>query len=150
VTVSSRAAELDQAALDAAQATVFRVYRDGDGKLIDTAVKRPYAFSSYRSAGEGGGILRYYCGQFAADQTWWRTAWPEEKSEIYHMMVGVGSMVHMSEFVADTKRLKAYMVDFDTRWDKAIETCRKKPDALFIDVFKPEGEYARRLAQQAG
>lgn len=148
VTVSSKADGLDAAALAAARATVFRVRTDTAGKPIPKAVTVPFAFDSYRSAGRGGGVLRYGCGQFARDQLWWRSVWPEtQRGEFYHMMLGLRTIMEMQSGSLAANFTKD-MADFKKRWDAAIETCGKRPEALFIDVFKPEGDWARRLAEK--
>ena len=38
--------------------------------------------------------------------------------------------------------------DLPKQWNDAIEACRKKPDAIFIDVIKPWGKMLRALAER--
>jgi TonB family protein len=149
VTVSSRAPGLDAAALAAARATLFRVRRDAAGKPLLGPVKLNFGFDSYHSAGEGGGILRYRCDQFVLDATWWKTAWPaKEHDAFFTMMLGLRTVMQMSGGRFDAAALRGTVSDMEQRWDKAIEACRASPTALFIDVFKPEGDWARRLAEK--
>ncbi|MES2056598.1 MAG: energy transducer TonB [Pseudomonadota bacterium] len=147
VAVSSRAPVLDEAALTAARATVFRVDRNTAGKPVLPSVRLPFSFNSYQSPGPGGGVLRYRCGQFATDQAWWRATWPEKTHDaFYYMIFGLRTIVMMQGEKLDPATLKGNIADFGQRWTKAIDTCREQPDMLFIDVFKPEGDWARRLA----
>ena len=149
VTVSSRAPGLDAAALAAAQATLFRVRRDAAGKPLLGPVKLNFGFDSYHSAGEGGGVLRYRCEQFAIDQTWWKEVWPaKQHDEFYSMMLGLQTVMLMNSGQMSGAALSGSLADFAQRWDKAVEACRAKPAALFIDVMKPEGDWARRLAEK--
>ena len=149
VTASSRAPGLDAAALAAAQGTVFRVRRDAAGQPIPQEATLPFSFDSYHSPGKGGGILRYRCDQFVKDQDWWRATWPEkEYDEFFSMILGLKTIVEMGQGRMDVATIKASVSDLKLRWTKGIETCRAKPDAMFIDVFKPEGDWARRLAEK--
>lgn len=147
VKVSSRAPGLDAAAMAAAAASEFRPFRDGGGAPISVPVEIPFSFDSYHSPGQGGGILRYRCDQFARDETWWRSVWPAEtNSELYTMFVGIKWLAMSQLKQADPKLLKPTLDDLKVRWAVAVEACRAKPDALLIDVLKPEGDWARRLA----
>lgn len=149
VVVSSRAPGLDAAALAAAQATLFRVRKNAAGKPLLGPAKLRFSFDSYHSAGKGGGILRYRCDQFARDQTWWRATWPaKEHDAFFYMMLGLRTVVQMQSGGFDSAALKGSVSDMERRWSKAIEACQAQPTALFIDVFKPEGDWARRLAEK--
>ena len=65
------------------------------------------------------------------------------------MFLGLGTTMNMSQMAGDAHAFKAYIDGFETRWVAAIATCRQTPDKLMIDVFKPEGDWARALAMQA-
>ena len=149
VKLSSRAPGLDAVALAAATASEFRPYKDGAGNFIAELVEAPFSFDSIHSPGKGGGILRYRCEQFALDESWWRSVWPEEtKSELHSMFMGLRAIaVTQSLSTLDAKTLKSMISDFDARWTSAVETCRSRPDALMVDVLKPEGDWAKRMAQ---
>ncbi len=142
---SSHSQVLDDAALTAANAQLYRPFTDDAGKPVTVPLQVPFEFVNYRSPGKGGGILRYGCKQFAADETWWRANWAaSEKDDFYNSMVGVGVLAGMRHGNFD---VAAYTKDFDRRWTAAIDACAADPNALFIDKFKPEGDYARKLAQ---
>jgi TonB family protein len=149
VTRSSRSPLLDAAALAAAQASVMRPFHDGAGKPITIPTNFPFEFVNYRSPGEGGGVLRYDCGQFARDEQWLKQVATGEKAtdkgDFHAMMLGLGYIAR--GFNTDANAVRAQIADFDKRWEKAITTCAAQPKKLFVDVFKPEGEIAKRLAK---
>jgi TonB family protein len=148
VLVSSKSDLLDQNALQAALASTYRPFKDGSGQAVDEPVRFPYEFDNYRTPGKGGGVLRYYCGQFAKDQLWWRSTWPEkERGQFYAMMLGVGVLPIITQLALQPERAVAHNKDFEKRWVAAIEKCQTRPEALFVDVFKPEGQIAKRLAE---
>jgi TonB family protein len=148
---SSRAPGLDAAALEAAKASEFRPYKDEAGNFIAAPVEAPFNFDSIHSPGKGGGILRYHCQQFALDETWWSSVWPADAhSELYTMFLGIRAMAMLrTPSAPDAKTLKSTISDFNARWASAVETCRSRPDALMVDVLKPEGDWAKRMAQDA-
>jgi len=144
VAIGSRSALLDAAALAAAQASVFEPARDAAGNAIAVPATVPFEFSGARSPGKGGGVLRYTCGQFARDQDWWAANWPEtEHDELYTMTLGV--MVIQGGMNLET--IQRATRDLKKHWPEAIEACRKKPDALLVDVL-PEGKAMRALAER--
>jgi TonB family protein len=150
VKLSSRAPGLDAAALEAAKASEFRPYKDGAGTFIAALVEVPFNFDSIHTPGKGGGILRYHCAQFALDETWWRGVWPAgTDSELHTMFLGIRTMAMLHGPSPDMKNLKAVISDFNARWAAAVDACRTQPDALMIDELKPEGDWARRMAQGA-
>jgi TonB family protein len=147
VTLSSKSPGLDAAALAAARATDFR--RDAVTAAVPTVIT--YEFVSFRSPGQSGGVLRYACAQFVRDQDWWKATWPaKERSEFENMMSGLGFLVLMGGNRRTVSDYKSWSDGFKVRFPKAIEDCRAKPDALAIDMLKPEGLYARRLAERGG
>ena len=147
VAMSSRAPGLDAAALAAAQGTVFRVRRDAAGQPIPQEATLPFSFDSYHSPGKGGGILRYRCDQFVKDQDWWRATWPAKQyDEFFNMILGLKAIIALGQAGMDAAMIKGTINDLEQRWTKGIDACRAKPEAMFIDVFKPEGDWARRLA----
>lgn len=149
VATSSRAEGLDAAALAGARATLFRVDKPETG-IPQKPTKIAYEFVSYRSPGKGGGVLRYTCSQFVRDQDWWSATWEEAKgTEFESMMRGLGFIVVM-QGQWNGAAFKAWNDGFKRRFAGAIRDCRAKPDAIAIDILKPEGVYARRLAERGG
>jgi TonB family protein len=149
VATSSRAPGLDAAALVAARATLFRVRRDAAGQPIQQGAVLPFTFDSYHSSGKGGGILRYSCDQFVKDQDWWRATWPTNQyDEFFSMMLGLRTVVEMGQGRMDAAMITGSVSDLKQRWTRSIEACRAKPEAMFIDMLKPEGDWARRLAEK--
>ena len=149
VATSSRAAVIDAAALAAARATVFRVRLDAAGQPIPQEATLPFTFDSYHSQGKGGGILRYRCDQFVKDQDWWRATWPaKEYDEFFNMILGLKAIIALGQGRMDAAMIKGAVSDLQQRWTKSIEACRAKPEAMVIDVLKPEGDWARRLAEK--
>jgi hypothetical protein len=79
---------------------------------------------------------------------WWKVTWPEagyQKDELYTMMLGLGVIGGMRAGGFDVAALKRGTGDFAKRWQAAIDRCRAKPDALFVDMIKPEGDYAKAM-----
>jgi len=146
VKVSSKAPGLDASALEAAMATEFRPYRDGSGAFVPMPIDLSYSVSSLPSGSQG--VLGYSCEQFALDETWWRSVWPaEKKSELHTMMEGIawGAALQSSPSSKVEANQKAAISELDARWVKGIEACRARPNELWVDVVKPEGDWARRL-----
>ena len=145
---SSRSPTLDAAALEAANASRFRPYRDEAGKPIALPVRVPFSFDNYRTPGPGGGILRYRCDQFARDESWWAANWPaREKNEFYTMMLGISAL--SQDMLTQVSQFKEKMAAFDMRYAAARLECAARPDKLFVDVMKVEGPIARRMAEKA-
>lgn len=147
---SSDAPVLDALALAAAQSAVFEPAKDADGAAIAIPISYPQEFYGYKSAGPGGGIVRYSCKQFAADMDWWRSTHPDAKwsdLELYSMMVGVGVLARGGFGGMDGASLKASLADFERRWVVAINKCRAKPDKRFVDMLQPEGRVAEAMAK---
>lgn len=145
VATSSKSALLDETALSGAQKAKFEPAKDAGGNPIATLASLPFTFENIYTPGPGGGILRYRCDQFVRDQNWWRATWPaERRDQTYLMAIGVGLMAEGLNLEA-ARRLNR---DFPKRWDAAIEACRKKPDALFVDMLKPEGKAMRAIAER--
>jgi TonB family protein len=149
ITASSRAPTLDDVALAGARGTLFRVAKAEAG-VTPKPTQIAYEFVSYRLQGKGGGVLRYRCAQFVLDQDWWKATWePPKRTEFESMMGGLGFLVLM-QGRWNGASFKAWSDGFKARFAGAIEDCRAKPDALAIDMIKPEGVYARRLAERGG
>lgn len=148
VAQSSRAPTLDAAALEAANASRFRPYRDGAGKPIALPIRVPFGFDNYRTPGPGGGILRYRCDQFTRDEDWWAAHWPtSEKREFYTMMLGISAL--SQDMLAQPAQFRQKMAAFELRYAAARMHCVARPDKLFIDVMEIEGPIARRMAEKA-
>lgn len=147
IATSSRSDILDTAALAAAQAAVFEPARDANGEPLAIRVVMPFEFSNAKSAGKGGGALRYKCDQFARDYDWWFKTWPaDEKDDFYYLVLGLTTTAQLHAGKLDASNVRATTEGFEARWKKAVKTCQAKPDKLFLDVFKPEGDMLRRLA----
>ncbi|MDF7776246.1 energy transducer TonB [Sphingomonas sp. AOB5] len=151
VTKSSRSPTLDRLALESASASVYEPAKDAEGKPIAIPARIPFNFGNLRSPGKGGGILRYGCAQFVLDQDWWKATWGEkgEGDEFFHMSLGVAMLSRRGGLTGMTaSELTSTVADFRKRFDDAIASCRKSPEKMVIDVFKPYGEVMRRLANQ--
>ncbi|MGB3846181.1 MAG: TonB family protein [Sphingopyxis sp.] len=145
---SSRSATLDAAALEAANASRYRLYRDGAGKPFALPVRIPFSFDNYRTPGPGGGVLRYRCDQFARDESWWAANWPaNEKNEFYTMMLGLSAL--SQDMLSGVSQFREKKAAFDMRYAAARLECVAQPDKLFVDVMKVEGPIARRMAERA-
>lgn len=143
---SSGAPVLDALALEAVKSASFEPARDADGAAIAIPISVPQEFYGYKTAGPGGGILRYSCREFAANMDWWRSVHPDAKwsdLELYNLMVGISVLGRG----VNPATLKADLADFERRWGVAIEKCRAKPDKRFIDMLQPEGRMAEALAK---
>jgi TonB family protein len=145
VDVSSKSELLDASALAAATAAVFEPARDEHGVAIAKHAQVPYDFSNARTAGKGGGALRYRCDQFVRDYDWWYKTWPADQHDDFYLMVlGYDSLIALRSGnlgdIAESNK------NFESHWRATIEDCRKSPDKLFVDVIEPEGPFLRRLA----
>ncbi|WP_157216632.1 TonB family protein [Flavisphingomonas formosensis] len=148
IALSTRSARLDAAALAAAQASLFDPARDAAGTAIAVPVRMPFEFSNAKGPGKGGGVLRYRCDQVVRDYDWWYATWPADAHDDFYLMTLGFSMIAKSRTAKgelDPSAMGKVNRDFDERWRAAVETCRKTPERLFIDVLKPEGELLRHL-----
>ena len=149
VAESSRSPELDASALAAAAETIFEPARDERGEPLAVRAAMPFEFTNAKSPGKGGGALRYKCDQFARDYDWWFRMWPSDKHDDFYLLVlGITTIARSrsNDGSFDFSKFGSTNKDFDARWKAAVEACRSKPNRLFIDVFKPEGELLRRMA----
>lgn len=108
----------------------------------------PVGFYSYTSS-VGVGAAMYTCPQFVLDMDWWKSAWAEEglrDHQFYLMIRGLGTLARMGNGggALSVESNESYA----TRWDRAIEYCRRHPDRRFADAMRPEGEYIDRMAAQ--
>jgi TonB family protein len=152
VAVSSKSDLLGASAIAAASASVFEPAKDAAGAPIGVPATMPFEFENAKTPGKGGGVLRYRCGQFARDEDWWKANWPAEKySEFYYLTLGLSSIAKSrgTNGAMDIKKFVEANKDFGVRWQAVVEACRATPDKLFIDVFKPEGDWMRRLAERS-
>ncbi len=147
---SSGSPVLDRIAVAAALSAVFEPARDAEGRPLAVPISIPQEFYAYKSSEAGGGLVRYSCRQFAADMDWWRATFPERKwgdHELYTMMVGIAVLAKGNLTAGGVSGLKATLADVETRWIKAIETCRAKPEKRFADVMQPEGRAIDALSR---
>ena len=150
VASSSGAPVLDDLALTSVQGARFEPARDAAGGLLPLAITVPVEFYSYKSAGPGGGILRYSCGQFARDMDWWRATFPKAEPidlELYAMMRGIAALAQINSGRLDVAAIKSANTDFARRWSAAVETCRAHPERRFTQALQPEGRIAEALAK---
>jgi TonB family protein len=149
VQTSSRVPALDQSALDATAATTFQPAKDEAGRAIAVPIAMPHEFYAYKSS-TGYGAREYTCDQFVRDQDWYKTAWPDDpytSQEFYSMVRGLqivmamGSGRSLTQAMASVENNQA----FEARWRAAIETCRARPTAKFVEALKPEGDIILRL-----
>jgi TonB family protein len=142
VSISSRSEALDSAALRAAKASQYRVYKDGAGKAFEQPISLTYTFSNHGLSDSPSKISDYRCGQFVKDERWWRATWPDGPgSELFRAALGLRFGIS----IYDSKAIETYRDDFIERWEKAIEACDADPDARFVDTLQPEGGALARL-----
>ncbi|MBR7620874.1 TonB family protein [Phenylobacterium sp. 20VBR1] len=148
VAVSSRSSLLDAAALEQVSAMIFEPARDAEGVALSLPARTPLEFTNAKSEGKGGGVLRYGCSQFARDYDWWYATWPAtEHDDFYYLVLGLSALSTASASGRfDVASFGKGYEGFEPRWKAAVEACRKAPQRLFIDVFKPEGDFLRRGA----
>ena len=145
IEVSSKSDLLDASALAAASAAVFDPAHDEQGTPVAKHAQVPYNFSNANTPGKGGGALRYRCDQFVRDYDWWFKTWPDDKkSDFYLLVLGYETLLSMRGGSLQVQPDAAK--NFDIHWRATVESCRKKPDKLFIDVIDPEGPFLRKLA----
>ncbi|MEO7688172.1 MAG: TonB family protein [Sphingomonas sp.] len=142
VTVSSRSSLLDAAAVAAATEARFKPALDAKGAPLSVALTMDVEFSNAQSHSTGGGILSYRCDQFARDNDWWAAHWPaNQHDDFYRLVRGYSTMNQSLDANGSIDLTRSGSVkDFNTRWQGAIEACRKAPDKLFIEIFQPEGK----------
>ncbi|NML04604.1 energy transducer TonB [Sphingomonas sp. G-3-2-10] len=151
ITQSSRSPTLDRIALEAVAGSSYEPAKDAEGNPIAIPAKIPFDFGNLRTPGKGGGILRYSCAQFVLDQDWWKATWGEDArgDEFFHMSLGIAMLSRPGGLTGMSgKDLTAAVADFGKRFDDALGKCRKSPEKMVIDVFKPYGDVMRRLASQ--
>lgn len=136
VKTSSGVPTLDAIALAAAQGSTFTPAKDAAGAALPVLISMPFEFAAYRSA--TGGIYQYKCDQFVRDMDWWRQANPQKpykEHELYKILSGFRILALLRSAGGDhTKVLKA-INGFETKWNAAIELCRRKPTMLQKDAI---------------
>ena len=144
VSTRSRAPGLDAAALAAARATVLRPLRYRSGAVVSRFATLNFSFSSLSGAGTGGGLLRYRCDQFVRDEDWWRATWPStDHDEIRAAMIALRLNATERDDRAEIPDVGGMVRDLDRRWLDGISACRARPQAMVLDIFQPEGEWAK-------
>lgn len=150
---SSGAPVLDQIALEAARGALFSPAKDEAGNAVERRIRIPYDFTRYRSIEPGGGLVQYGCAMFTQDMDWWRSTFPERAwsdHELYAMLRGLTALGELQALIGDPnlgKTLKKRNAAFDARWEKALKSCRAKPDKRLADVMQPEGKMIDRMAE---
>jgi TonB family protein len=139
VRVSSRSALIDATALAAAPSMLFEPARDADGKPLSIPANLPLEYSQTDFHGHRG-VAHYQCGQFVRDSDWWYRTWPADKQDrIFKTLRGF-------VLLADMRSGKA-SGDFASEWKQAIESCRRSPDKLMLDMLKPHGSFIRTMVR---
>lgn len=150
VSESSRAPVLDQAALDWAVASTFTPALDAEGAPIAVMISVPTEFYSFTSR-EGVGAAMYTCRQFVLDMDWWRATFadkPMSDHHFYTLIRGLGVMMNMSQGAQRALQAAGSNEEFLRRWNEAIEGCRRRPEARFAEVMRPEGDAIDRMARE--
>jgi TonB family protein len=138
--VSSRSTAIDAAALAAVPTMLFEPARDADGKPLSVPANLPLEYSQTDFHGPRG-LAHYQCGQFVRDYDWWYRTWPAEKQDrVFKTLRGF-------VVLADLKSGKT-SGDFASEWKRAIESCRKSPDKLMLDMLKPHGSFIRAMVKE--
>lgn len=144
VSTSSRAPGLDAAALAAARATVLRPLHYRSGAVVSHFATLNFSFSSVGGAGTGGGLSRYRCDQFVRDEDWWRATWPStDHDEIQAAMIALRLNATERDERSEIPDIAGMVGDLDRRWPDGISACRARPQAMVLEIFKPEGEWAK-------
>lgn len=136
VAVSSGAPGLDAAALAAARATSFTPARDDAGNVIEAPARMPFRFS--RAAGPGGGLVRYPCSAFVQDMDWWRATFPDrsfDDHELYNFYAGARMVASGALRPGGERQLRSAIAAFGQEWARALETCRRRPDAMLVEIM---------------
>jgi TonB family protein len=135
VSVSSRSAAIDAAALASVASMLFEPARDVDGKPLSLWVDLALEFAHVNFRGEAS-LATYRCDQFVRDYDWWYRTWPTGVNDrIFKTVRGYVYVAHTD--------LKAGA--FDAEWKAAIESCRASPNKLMLDMLKPHGSFVRQM-----
>lgn len=150
VALSSGAPVLDALALASVKGALFQPAKDAAGVPIPLAINVPVEFYSYKSAGPGGGILRYSCGQFACDMDWWRATFPKAElidHELYATMRGIAALAQINSGRLDAAAIGSFNEDFAGRWSAAVmaEIRSGRLDAAAIKAGSTD--FARRWSE---
>lgn len=149
VSRSSRAPALDAIALASVEGSLYQPAKDASGNPIPTMFTAARFFESYTSS-EGVGAAMYTCPQFVADMDWFKETWGEEALGDHYFFVivrGLSTVARMSNGggIGNIESNEAYL----GRWNRAIETCRNRPNWRFAQAMRPEGEYIDNMARNA-
>ncbi len=149
---SSRSPGLDAVALASALADQYTPAKDASGNPIPVMFTTARAFYSFTSS-EGVGAAMYTCPQFVLDMDWFKATWGEEalRDHYFYVLIrGLSTIARMS--AGGGIGAIESNADYAARWDRAIETCRDRPNWRFAQAMRPEGEYIDRMArnQQRG
>ena len=123
VALSSGAPVLDALALASVKGALFEPARDAAGAPLPLAITVPFELYSYKSAGPGGGILRYSCGQFSRDMDWWRLTFPKAAPidhELYATMRGIAALAQINSGRLDAAAIESLNADFAGSWSAAV------------------------------
>ena len=131
VTTGSRVPELDQLALEAFRTWTFKPGLDADGKPMDAPAVTKIAFRKDSVSS----MAEKTCAEFVIDQDWYKATWPEPeaKSPLYYSTLGLFTLMMINK--GGSTGLLTMVRDFGPAWQKTYDTCRKKPDALYIKIL---------------
>ena len=151
---SSGAPVLDQIALQNATDQLFEPARDAQGVALPIILSFPVEFYTHKSDRPGGGLVHYECRQFVLEMDWWRATFPDAKwadHELYVMLLGLGTLARLGgSDIPRAQDLKTSVADFERRWTKSIEDCRRTPQRRFAQVLRPEGDMIDAMARKQG
>ncbi|MCP1471106.1 TonB family protein [Sphingobium sp. OAS761] len=137
IKLTSNAPVLDQIALAAANASTFTPAKDANGAPLPVVISMPFDLVAYKAPG-GMGILQYKCAQFVRDMDWWKSVNPDKSfkdHELYKMEIGFEMLSLIQRARGDQEALRQSIAGFETRWNAAIDFCRKKPNVLQRDAI---------------
>jgi len=140
--VSSKSDIIDAAALAAVPEMLFEPARDATGKPLSVFTNVEIEYSHVDFRGERS-VLNYTCEQFVLDYDWWNSKWPADKRDrFYATMRGFATVAALH----GNKVFKSN--DFGTRWNVAIDDCRKTPTQLMLNVLTPYGAFIREMVSR--
>lgn len=137
IKLTSNAPVLDQIALASANASTFTPAKHANGAPLPVVISMHFDLVAYKARG-GMGILQYKCAQFVRDMDWWKSVNPDKSfkdHELYIMEIGFEMLSLIQRARGDQEALRQSIAGFETRWNAAIEFCRKKPNVLQRDAI---------------
>lgn len=134
---SGRSTILDQFALQHAAAIQFSPARDAEGNALTILARMEIELEGAIHSG-GGTMATYTCAQLLIDENWWAKNWPDQPEDKLHKLLRVfatSPIIHSYKNPADYDTAGAA---FEAKWQKALVKCQSQPDALLVNILKPE------------